>query len=240
MSLGVPRRGAQCSSEWASGLRGASSSGQIRRPRGAPEGHFCVCVRCGPAGVRLVCGPGKSFRAAVPAPVGAAASPRGFQAGSARGPAPHSHVGPRDPCSSVRGGPARYVSRPPPPVGVLKGGGKTHPSLLPPAAAQPSRPCECALPASREDSEGRRALGRTPHPVLLGAPAQLPSALRLPARTAGAPPRLCAPPARSAPFNLPQGASSPGPARPRPASSTPTSPQAGFGRLRPAPWPHAA
>lgn len=120
-------------------------------------------------------------------------------------PAPHSHVGPRDPCSSVLGR-TSPVCEPPPTSGRRSQGRREDPSLLPPAAAQPSGPCECALPASRQDSEGRRSLGRTPHPGLVRAPsagvhtARAPSALR--------------PDPRSAPFNLPQGASSPGPARP--------------------------
>lgn len=137
-----------------------------------------------PAGVRLrIRGRGKSFRDAVPGRVSAGASP-----------APRSHVGSRDPCSSVLGRASPVCERPPT-SGRLSQGRREDPSLLPPAAAQPSGPCECALPASRQDSEGRPSLGRTPHPGLVRAPsaglhaARAPSALR--------------PDPRSAPFNLP-------------------------------------
>lgn len=115
------------------------------------------------------------------------------------------------------------VPEPPPTSGRLSRRRREDPSFLPPAPAQPSRPYGCALPASPQGSEGRGSVRQTPRPVLAGAPALYPS-LRRPLREQPAPsmrPSAVRSDRRFAPFSLPWGFPSPGPAR---AQHTPFSP----------------
>lgn len=187
-----------------------------------------MCAGWGPAGDRLhVCGCGRNFGGAVQGPVSAGASFHGFQAGCARSPAPHSHVGPRDPCGSVLGRISSDLSRPPPPVGGLNGGGKLLP-LSPP------------LQLSLDNSAGAPylSLGKTPRGAGLlvghlalarGAAAGHLSALRWPLRAQPAPstaPRPLHSARRPAvcrlPFSFP-GASPP-PAPPGPQHTHSSSP----------------
>ena len=135
----------------------------------------------------------------------------------------------------------QYVSEPPPTSGRRPPGRRIDPSFLPPAPAQPSRAGGCALPACRQGSQGRRlfvghlALGsRVPRTAPQGAPPAPLLAARgqhrlRPLRSALQPALSCLFPSSGRPLTWP-----------RPGPNPPTSPGAGFGRLRPAAWPQPA